>query len=640
MAHAGRDWSQIAARMEESKPLALASNIPTGLATWIGGRTYAELFEEAFGTAGVTPARIAMAIATHERTLFSDRTPLDKAVRGIAPLTPQENMGRQAFITSDCNFCHTDALFSDQQFHNIGVRPQADDAGRFGVTSIEFDRGSFKTPTLRNSELRSRFMHNGGFDSLSEVVEFYNRGGDFDAPNINRAVIRNLKLSQQEKDALVAFMSRPMTDPRVASESAPFDRPMLYTESNRVPTVSGTGRAGTGGNTPNVTAVEPPLVGNPSFTVGVTNAPGNTAAVLVIDSSDPGIGATIPASGSLARVETTLDVNGYGSISLAIPDSAAIVGQTFFGRWYVTDGAAANGFSVSKVFQFTVFGEASAQGAAPFDFDGDGKTDPSIYRASTSPSQWWFLRSSDFDNRAYGFGTPTDTLVPADFTGDGKTDIAFWRETTGEWFVLRSEDFSFYSVPFGSSGDIPAPGDYDGDGKADTAVFRPSTATWFIDNSGGGTTIVPFGIPEDRPVIGDYDGDGKDDIAIYRPSVKQWWLNRSTDGVLAYEFGAAGDKTVQGDYTGDGKADSAIFRPSTGEWFVIRSEDLSFYSVPFGIGTDIPTPGDYDGDGRTDTAVFRPSDNNWYVQGSTSGFFQLGFGIAGDIPVPSVYSVE
>jgi hypothetical protein len=276
--------------------------------------------------------------------------------------------------------------------------------------------------------------------------------------------------------------------------------------------------------------------------------------------------------------------------------------------------------------------------SATNDFDGDGRTDISIFRPSLG--QWWYLQSSDFDNRTFAFGNNNDTLVPADFTGDSKTDIAFWRESTGEWFVLRSEDSSFYSVPFGTTGDIPAPGDFDGDGMADTAVFRPSTATWFIQNSSGGTTIVPFGIPEDKPVIADYDGDGKDDIAVYRPSLKQWWLNRSTDGVLAYEFGAAGDKTVQGDYTGDGKADSAIFRPSTGEWFVIRSEDLSFYSVPFGISTDIPTPGDYDGDGKFDTAVFRPTDNNWYVQGSTSGFFQIGFGTAGDIPIPNVYSVQ
>jgi hypothetical protein len=277
------------------------------------------------------------------------------------------------------------------------------------------------------------------------------------------------------------------------------------------------------------------------------------------------------------------------------------------------------------------------ESSAVIDFDGDDKTDFSIFRPA--PGEWWYLRSSDGGNNAFQFGMSSDTLVPADYTGDGKTDIAFWRESTGEWFVLRSEDASFYSFPFGSAGDIPAPGDFDGDGQADAAVYRPSTGTWFVLNSSGGTTITPFGIAEDKPVVGDYDGDGMDDLAIFRPSNAQWWINRSTDGVVVYQFGASGDRTVQGDYTGDGKTDVAFFRPSTGEWFVIRSEDDSFYSFPFGIDGDIPSPGDYDGDGEWDVAVFRTSNTTWYVNGSTSGVQIVGFGLAGDTPVPAVYSV-
>ena len=65
MAHGGRDWTQVAARVAASKPLALATDVPPALTNWINGRTYAQLFEEAFGTPEVTPARIAMAIATN-----------------------------------------------------------------------------------------------------------------------------------------------------------------------------------------------------------------------------------------------------------------------------------------------------------------------------------------------------------------------------------------------------------------------------------------------------------------------------------------------------------------------------------------------------------------------------------------------
>lgn len=274
-------------------------------------------------------------------------------------------------------------------------------------------------------------------------------------------------------------------------------------------------------------------------------------------------------------------------------------------------------------------------GKTLFDFDGDRKTDVSIFRPA--PGQWWYLRSSDAGNRVFQFGVSTDKIVPADFTGDGKTDLAVWRESTGEWFILRSEDNSYFSVPFGTSGDLPAPSDFDGDGKADIAVFRPSGRTWYILNSTGGTRIQQFGIAEDKPVAADYDGDGKTDIAIFRPSTSQWWISKSTGGTVVFQFGQAGDKTVQADYTGDGKTDIAVWRPASGEWFVLRSENSSYFSIPFGTNGDLPAPGDYDGDGKTDFAVFRPSNRVWYKLQSANGFEAITFGIDSDIPIPNAF---
>ncbi|MGC2235338.1 MAG: FG-GAP-like repeat-containing protein [Pyrinomonadaceae bacterium] len=274
---------------------------------------------------------------------------------------------------------------------------------------------------------------------------------------------------------------------------------------------------------------------------------------------------------------------------------------------------------------------------APFDFDGDGKTDISIFRPSNG--EWWYRRSIDGGNYAAQFGNSADKLVPGDYTGDGKTDIAIFRPSTGEWFILRSEDGSYYSFPFGTSGDIPAVGDFDGDGKADQAVFRPSDTTWYIRRSSdGGFTIQQFGASNDVPAVADYDGDGKSDIAIWRVSVGEWWIQKSSNSsVVAFQFGNSADKPVQGDYTGDGKADVAIYRPSTGEWFILRSEDFSYYSFPFGASGDIPTPGDYDGDGKADAAVFRPSDTNWYLQRTTAGFTAILFGFPTDKPVPNAF---
>ncbi len=272
----------------------------------------------------------------------------------------------------------------------------------------------------------------------------------------------------------------------------------------------------------------------------------------------------------------------------------------------------------------------------PFDFDGDNKTDISIFRPA--PAEWWLYRSATASVYAAQFGNSSDRIAPADFTGDGKTDIAFFRPSTGEWYILRSEDSSFLAFPFGTSGDTPVPADYDGDNKADAAVFRPSTNTWFIQKSAGGTDIIGFGTAGDKPVVGDYDGDGKADIAIWRPSVGQWWIRRSSDtSVFAATFGTSTDKPVQGFYTADNKADMTFWRPSTGEWYILRSEDFSFYSFPFGASSDIPVPGDYDGDGRFDAAVFRPSETNWYIQRTTAGTLIQQFGVASDKPVPNAF---
>ena len=637
MAHSGRNWQQVADRISGAKPLALASNVPAGLQNWIDGRTYTELFEEAFGTPEVTPARIAMAIATHERTLFSDQTPFDQVNQGIGTLTAAEQRGANLFNSgvTNCSACHAGNLQTDDAFHYIGVRPPIEDTGRRQVTNNQNDNARMRTPNLRNVELRGAYFHNGNFTNLRQVVDFYARGGDFNAPNKD-PFIQPLNLSNNQRTDLVAFLSRPLTDPRVRDELPPFDRPMLYTESSRVPQVSGTGRAGAGNIVPQVYAIEPPLAGNPSFTVGVANALGSAQAVLVIDAADPGVGNSIPASGSFTRQTVSLsgngNGNGYGSVSLAIPNDTNTVGRTFFGRWYVTDASAANGFSVSQVFQFTVFGEAnSVNQAAHVDFDGDRKTDISIFRPSNG--QWWYLKSSNNQNSALEFGAGTDKIVPADYTGDGKTDIAVWRESTGEWFILRSEDNSFYAFPFGSAGDVPAPADFDGDGKADAAVFR--SGVWYIQASTQGVLIKQFGVAGDVPQVGDYDADGKADLAIFRPSNGQWWLNRSSLGITAITFGDSNDKPVAADFTGDGKTDIAFFRPADGNWFILRSEDSSYYGFPFGSTGDIPAPGDYDGDGKTDAAVFRSG--TWYISRSTSGLLITNFGIGGDYPAPAAF---
>lgn len=272
-----------------------------------------------------------------------------------------------------------------------------------------------------------------------------------------------------------------------------------------------------------------------------------------------------------------------------------------------------------------------------FDYDGDGRTDISVFRPSGGA---WYLQESAAGFLGMLFGSNTDKIVPADYDGDGKTDIAVFRPSDQTWYIGNSSNSLYRAVVFGSANDLPAPADYDGDGQADICVFRPSDGTWYLQRSMDGAFVVyQFGAAGDKPTVGDFDGDGKSDFAVFRTTNGEWYQAYSSDGSLHGErFGITTDNLAYADYDGDGRTDLAVFRAADRIFYIRKSETATYDAYVFGIEEDIPTPGDYDGDGRADLSVFRPSDGNWYRLNSSNGAFNaFQFGLSGDRPTPGAY---
>lgn len=242
-----------------------------------------------------------LAVQMYESTLISDDSPFDRMMQGDRDaLTEEQRRGLGVFEgQGNCIECHSGPEFTDASvrhvsneileqmnmgdgecaiydngMYNIGVRPTGEDLGRGGtdpfgnplshtrraqlglfvdnskegVPEIDPERechnraavdGAFKVSGLRNVELTAPYFHNGGQLTLRQVVEFYNRGGDFFEQNIDNVDvdIEELDLDEEDINQLVAFL-KSLTDERVRFEQAPFDHPQLFVPNGH-PVTSG-----------------------------------------------------------------------------------------------------------------------------------------------------------------------------------------------------------------------------------------------------------------------------------------------------------------------------------------------------------------------------------------------------------------
>jgi hypothetical protein len=281
-----------------------------------------------------------------------------------------------------------------------------------------------------------------------------------------------------------------------------------------------------------------------------------------------------------------------GSRLLAVEDANAnpappadlAVWRPSSGVWWVLN---ANQQSTSQ--QWGMSGDLPVPG----DYDGDGKTDFSIFRNG----DWWIMKSSDGGNINFALGAAGDKTAQADFDGDGKTDAAVYHKDgqNGIWKILKSTTSQIHEQQFGLEADTPAPADYDGDGRADIAVWRGSNTTYYSSNSSNGQLQqILIGTTGDKSVPSDYDGDGRADYALFRDLTATWYIRQSTtQSIVQFQWGISGDKLVQNDYDGDGRCDLAVWRESTGTWYIRQSATNTTRQQQWGTAGDIPVPAFY-----------------------------------------------
>jgi cytochrome c peroxidase len=183
---------------------------------------YVAMFERAYPGEPLASATIAKAIASFERTIVSENAPFDRWRGGDEhAISASARRGFELFNgKANCSLCHQGFNFTDNGFHNIGLRDNGKvaDVGRFAHRKVAVLKGAFKTPTLRDIALTAPYMHNGAYATLEEVIEHYVRGGDV-KDNLSGNMYP-IELSEADKRDLVEFMRSLTSAPRVVNVPA------------------------------------------------------------------------------------------------------------------------------------------------------------------------------------------------------------------------------------------------------------------------------------------------------------------------------------------------------------------------------------------------------------------------------------
>lgn len=193
---------------------------------------YQILFEKVYHNPYISENRILKALETFMSSISAANTRFDHALdvmpndteftHDFTNLTVSENLGKELFFYN-CKNCHggtiTSGLSSNVSMANNGLAEIYDDLGSGGVTSLTEDNGVFKIPSLRNIEVTGPYMHDGRFETLEEVIDFYSSEIQ-GHPNLHSTLKtptgepRQFNFTTEEKEALIDFL-KTLTDPVV-----------------------------------------------------------------------------------------------------------------------------------------------------------------------------------------------------------------------------------------------------------------------------------------------------------------------------------------------------------------------------------------------------------------------------------------
>jgi Cytochrome c peroxidase len=195
---------------------------------------YRKKFKAAFGDATIDSVLVAKAIAQFERTLLSYRSKYDRVTNGLDYFTKEEAEGltlMNDMTKGDCLHCHStdaDPLGTITGFSNNGLDTMPADKGRYGITQQAADMGAFKIPSVRNLSFTAPYMHDGRFNTLEEVLDFYStgvKGSKHIDSRMGLAHRGGVHLSDKEKRSIIVFL-RTMDDSVFVNDPA-FSNPFL-----------------------------------------------------------------------------------------------------------------------------------------------------------------------------------------------------------------------------------------------------------------------------------------------------------------------------------------------------------------------------------------------------------------------------